>query len=1310
MKFERLKWILLTAALSIVLLVGLTTFDQTEARAGSSDFVVMINPGHGPSSTGTGANYSGIKESVLNEKVAEKLYNKLKAMGYSVYITNKMSQFPSIPGILNSPPAGGASQYSLNYELLSAINAPGSVSGSPFSGTPDVAITIHHNSAGAASTGYEIYYSTASNSNLLGRNASLMAQWGKDSTSVTQEYDFAQMLDSQMATQSDIGRRGAVRNIELYSDVSNSLVTYSKVPTILFEVGYMSNPAELAKLNSSTVQDMVAGKIAGAVQQYQAKYQETTPPTMQYVTPEKDSITKSGTFVARAFGVADPSGVKTVSFAVYNEKDGPSSYKFYSATNYNNVSTGLWAREINVNDFTTKSGRFIVNVYGSDNYDNWGYMGTTSFIAGIDNTPPATGGYSPAAGSVVKSNKFTVTATNVTDYSGVKSVSYAVYYNADGPAAYKLYNAAYVGNNSWQYTMDTSNFGGKAGRYTVNIWTEDLFGNRTCTLAASVIAGVDNTPPVMVASTPGSGTVYKQAKFVLGAQGVTDPVEVKRVYFAVYHESNPSAYKIYEGTNTSGNNWSCNVDIDAFGSLPGKYYANIYAVDKMDNAGCIGSNMVNVVNDGAPPELTGVSPASNTYTADKATLSANGVSDPFGVKSVIFAVYHDSDSPTNYKIYNGTNDGSGNWKTTFNVADFGSRGGKYNVNVWGTDKIGNYGFMGSTYINIDKTAPVLSSLTPAKDSIIKSGSFVVRAYGVSDTVGVKSVQFAVYNEKDGADSYKLYSAGDFNNLQAGLWACEISTNDFATKTGRFIVNAYGTDKNSNWGYLGSTVFIAGNDSSAPTMSYFSPGEGTIIKGSWFTMNAMGVTDTSGVKTVQFKVYYKKDGPGTAKTYNAEKTDYGWRYNVILSNFGNKSGQYTVEAVGEDLFGNKQTMGTVTVVAGEDTSPPTASSVYPAKGTVVNGKEFVVRAYGVSDQSDVKQVYYTIYNEAQGSGSYKTFNAANYGEGLWAAEIKSDSFSTITGTFTVNIWGTDYFNNTAWLGSTQVVIQDTSPPNQAQQILPAVNGTSEGNTFNLEASGVTDNFGVKSVGFAVYYELDGSAKYKWYDASKAGDSRWTCTVNTADFGYRTGRYAAIAYATDINGNQAQVGSTVFMQYTYGDTNIMGTPQATVQQMVNYYNSYTASKGWAFPAYYTSLGIDVNWLAQTFWDYSIAEGVRPEIAWAQMCHETGYLQFGNLVKVEQFNFAGLGATGATRPDGSKENGIYFPTIFDGVLAQIQHLKAYASTDPLNLPQADPRFNYIQRGCAPTVQGLSAKWASNSDYGNNLMLIINKIITTP
>lgn len=115
----------------------------------------------------------------------------------------------------------------------------------------------------------------------------------------------------------------------------------------------------------------------------------------------------------------------------------------------------------------------------------------------------------------------------------------------------------------------------------------------------------------------------------------------------------------------------------------------------------------------------------------------------------------------------------------------------------------------------------------------------------------------------------------------------------------------------------------------------------------------------------------------------------------------------------------------------------------------------------------------------------------------------------------------------------------------------------------------------------------------------------------------------------------------------------------------------------------------------------EGANHDIAFCQMCLETGYLRFGGDVEPSQNNFCGLGTT------GGGVRGASFPDARTGVKAHIQHLKAYASQDPVVPPTVDPRFNLVQRGIAPLVTDLSGRWATDLMYGNKILAIQRQLL---
>ena len=164
-----------------------------------------------------------------------------------------------------------------------------------------------------------------------------------------------------------------------------------------------------------------------------------------------------------------------------------------------------------------------------------------------------------------------------------------------------------------------------------------------------------------------------------------------------------------------------------------------------------------------------------------------------------------------------------------------------------------------------------------------------------------------------------------------------------------------------------------------------------------------------------------------------------------------------------------------------------------------------------------------------------------------------------------------------------------------------------------------------------------------------------------------------------------------------TAIMGKAQATAGQMASYLKKKNPS-----------VAQSVLDMIPLYLSEGEAEGVRGDIAFAQSCLETGNFTFsGSAVNLKQNNFCGLGVTQRGKA------GLSFETPQLGIRAQVQHLKAYASTDALINERIDPRFRYVKRGCASYAEWLGQKenpqekgWAAGEKYGEKILSILKTI----
>ena len=167
-------------------------------------------------------------------------------------------------------------------------------------------------------------------------------------------------------------------------------------------------------------------------------------------------------------------------------------------------------------------------------------------------------------------------------------------------------------------------------------------------------------------------------------------------------------------------------------------------------------------------------------------------------------------------------------------------------------------------------------------------------------------------------------------------------------------------------------------------------------------------------------------------------------------------------------------------------------------------------------------------------------------------------------------------------------------------------------------------------------------------------------------------------------------------------IMSSAYSTYLDAADHFTKTVGSKGFPSVVYTDRGASNIKDFCKILYEEAQSEGVSPEVLYGQVMKETGYLKFGNLVQPNQCNFGGLGATGPGNP------GYTFGSVREGLRAQVQHLKAYGSTESLVNPCIDARFKYVSRGCAPRTVDLNGKWAvPGVGYGESIDAIAKEVI---
>jgi N-acetylmuramoyl-L-alanine amidase len=190
-----------------------------------------------------------------------------------------------------------------------------------------------------------------------------------------------------------------------------------------------------------------------------------------------------------------------------------------------------------------------------------------------------------------------------------------------------------------------------------------------------------------------------------------------------------------------------------------------------------------------------------------------------------------------------------------------------------------------------------------------------------------------------------------------------------------------------------------------------------------------------------------------------------------------------------------------------------------------------------------------------------------------------------------------------------------------------------------------------------------------------------------------KYTTVAINYGGSSNSGSTNSASGGTVITNSTNMVGYIDVTVNQLVRIFEIRGSSK--------------VNWarrLAPLYIKWGQAFNIRADIAWAMMCHETGFLEYTGDVKPNQNNFCGMGAVGGGVPGNS------FATEELGIIAHYAHLAWYGYPSHINgycSKTYDPRHSdsHYFNGDS-TIGALNGRWAPSGTYTDKILLFANQI----
>ena len=817
-------------------------------------------------------------------------------------------------------------------------------------------------------------------------------------------------------------------------------------------------------------------------------------------------------------------------------------------------------------------------------------------------------------------------------------------------------------------------------------------------IAAIDTGSVGKPPEPIVSTTTARDINGQETLFDLRTTFSSGSGRVSQVKFAVWGEVNgQNDLRWMNGTRNADGSWTARADVRNHRET-GRYQVHAWVTTTAGQNIFTSSTTFNV-----RPATGGVVEIANqNVNAGTFDVVFRGLNSPSGIDRVLVPVWTRADQG-DLRVTTATRQSDGSFRATIYTMHHNFHVGVYQVHAHVTT--GNGQFLIRTTTNHVTSTPRATITATDRDNA--ETLFDLRAINASVVGSLQRVHFAVWSERNGQNDL-IWHEGI---LSDGVWTAVADVRQHRY-SGRYQVHVWGTRPDGTKVLIGGTTFNV----TTPTIRRVQVINNNPTAGS-FDVVVSGISSPSGVNRTYIPVWSRPDQSDIFWYVATRQNDGSFRATVRIANHNFNIGNYHVHA--HVIAGNGQRViaGTRHNVAVRPQATVTATNrggtetFYDLR--LINSELFGTLQY----------VNFAVWGEVNGQNDLIWYGGTRNADGTWVATADIRNHREV-GRYQVHVWGTRPDGSNIILAATTFNVSPISTPT-----ITATQQNPGSRSFEVIVSNVNHPSGISRVYVPVWSRAN-QADLVIYTATRFNDGTFRTTVDLNRHPNHTSNFNIHTHKNSNNGLFRISGTNLLViTTTPGLSPIMGVTQTNVAQMVrNYQNT-----GHIFPS--AALGMSLEAFAQLVINEANREGVRGEVLWAQVMRETGWLQFGGCVRIEQFNFGGLGATGGGNPGHS------FPSVQIGLRAQVHHLVAYATTEPVRNPSnrehpvmrtsppwgptgqtvvngtESPRFHFVPRGISPYVNWLGQGenpnhpgfWAADRNYGAALAAAITVLLNS-
>ena len=823
-------------------------------------------------------------------------------------------------------------------------------------------------------------------------------------------------------------------------------------------------------------------------------------------------------------------------------------------------------------------------------------------------------------------------------------------------------------NGSASISFSIEDFAGERGNYSAKVYSS----SNQVLEEKNIYISKDTSCDIKAENLNG-----KETEYTLTTQFKDMPSEIIGLQFATWSEEDGQDDIIwYGGTKGTNGEWTATADIRKH-KTDGTYNVHVWATLEDGSRICLGATTFKVTRPSMQVSL-------GEYDAENGTfeVTISNVESASGISSLRVPVWCAADQ-SDIKWYDAQKQDDSTYKVTVSMANHQYHTGIYTVHTYLTSENGLT--VGIVAGQKEVTMPKIE--VSAKDSNGKETLYNLKATNAGVIGGaIRNVLFATWSEEDGQDDIIWYGGTKRTN---GEWTATADIRKHRA-AGKYNVHAYAQMSNGSMKILGTTTFEVKKPSMEVSLGEYNAEKGT------FEVTISNVKSASGINSLRVPVWCSTN-QSDIKWYDAQKQDDStYKVTVSMANHQYHTGIYTVHT-----YLTSENGLTVGIVAGqkEVTMPKIEVSAKDSNGkeTLYNLKATNAGVIGGA----IRNVLFATWSEDGGQDDIIWYGGTKGTNGEWTATADIRKHRT-AGKYNVHAYAQMSDGSMKILGTTTFEV--TAP--YIEEDIKIENYDENSGGFTAIVPTPVSMSDVEHVWVPVWCSANQS-DIKWYEAKKQTDGTYKVNVDPMYHNYNSGLYKIHAYVDTANGLRYYLGSTSQIVNATKYYTIIGQSTVTVEQMAAYFRSSKHT----YPAVALGAGgaLTLEQFCQIYYEEAEAEGVRVEVAFAQAMKETGWLQYGGIVNIGQFNFAGIGAL-----DGNSSGQCAsFRDVREGVRAQIQHLKAYGCDQALNNAQVDPRFHLVTRGSAPYVEWLGVNenpkhvgWATAPGYGSGIVGMIKTL----